>query len=182
MVSNPFNYSSSKDSSEDKGLLHRCAAPKFFYTIGKYEISSFYRKFLSNEALRAPSGRMVTVREMTDEVSWNRKSCFRSWFQILLYMVCGIVNRFIVEGWVWMSHHCRTLDRLKIKAELLVLGTLAMLGGTLQSFRQLKPLTHICVSDHSNFYLSFVVHVASISHEYVFMPCMLEELSPIANK
>jgi hypothetical protein len=44
-----------------------------------------------------------------------------------------------------------------------------MLGGTLQSFRQLKPLTHICASDHSNFYLSLVGHIASISHEYVFI-------------
>ena len=94
-------------------------------------------------------------------------------------MVCNIVNRFIVEGWIWLSHHCRTLDRLKIKAELLVLGTLAMLGGLMQSFRQLKPLTHICASDHCNFYLLFVGHVVSISHEYVFMPCTPEELRQI---
>ncbi len=86
---------------------------------------------------------MVTVREMTDEMSRNPKSCFRSWFRIPLYMVCDIVDRFIAEGWIQISHHCCTPDSLTIKAELLVLGTLAMLGGTLQSFRQLKPLTHI---------------------------------------
>jgi hypothetical protein len=78
VVSNPFDYSSGEDSLEDKGLLRSCAAPKFFYTIGEYETSSFYREFLSDEAVRAPSGRMVTVRDMTDEVSRNPKSCFRS--------------------------------------------------------------------------------------------------------
>ena len=97
-------------------------------------------------------------------------------------MVCDIVDCFIAEGWVRITHHCRTPDRLKIKAELLILGTLATLGGTLQSFRQLKPLTHICASDHSNFYLSFVAHVASISHEYVFMPRTMEELLPIMRR
>ena len=80
VVSNPFDYSSGEDSLEDKGLLRSRAAPKFFYTIGEYETSSFYREFLSDEAVRAPSGRMVTVRDMTDEVSRNPKSCFRSWF------------------------------------------------------------------------------------------------------
>jgi hypothetical protein len=69
-----------------------------------------------------------------------------------------------------------------MKTELLVLGSLAMLGGTLQSFRQLKPLTHICASDHSNFFLTFVERIASISHEYVFMPRTLEELEPIMQR
>ena len=97
-------------------------------------------------------------------------------------MVCDIVDRFIAEGWIRLSHHCRTPDRLKIKAELLVLGTLVMLGGTLQSFCQLKPLTHICASDHSNFYLSFVGHVARISHEYLFMSRTPEELVQIMRR
>ena len=172
-----FDYSSGEEDSSDEGDSERVrASPMFSYTIGEYETSSFYREFLSDEAVRASNGRMVTVREMTDEMSRNPKSCFRSWFRMPLYLVSEIVDRFIAEGWIWISHHCRTMDRLRIKAELLVLGTLAMLGGTLQSFRQLKPLTHICASDHCNFFLSFVRHVASISHEYVFMPRTPEEL------
>ena len=156
-VSDWFGYSSGEDSSDKGGRSERVhAPPKFFYTIGEYETSSFYCEFLSDEAVRSSNGRMVTVRVMTYEMSRNPKSCFRSWFRIPLYMVCDIVDRFIAEGWIWLSHHCCTPDRLKIKAELLILGTLAMLGGMLQSFRQLKPLTHICASDHSNFYLSFV--------------------------
>jgi hypothetical protein len=183
-ASGRFDYSSGEEDSSDKGGSQRVrASPQFFYTIGEYEMSSFYCKFLSDEAVRSPHGRMETVREMTDEMSQNPKSCFRSWFRIPLYMVCEIVDRFIAEGWIRISHHCCTMDRLRIKAELLVLGTLAMLGGTLQSFRQLKPLTHICVSDHSKFYLSFVRCIASISHEYVFMvPRTPEELQQVMRR
>jgi hypothetical protein len=182
-ASGRFDHSSGEEDSSDEGDSERVrASPQFFYTIGEYETSSFYREFLSDEAVRSPHGRMVTVREMTDEMSRNPKSCFRSWFRIPLYMVCEIVDRFIEEGWIRISHHCRTMDRLRIKAELLVLGTLAMLGGTLMSFRQLKPLTHICASDHSKFYLSFVRCIASISHEYVFMPRTPEELRQVMQR
>jgi hypothetical protein len=143
------------------------ASPKYFHRIGDYETSSFYKEFLSDEQIRAHNGRMVSVREMTDHTSRNPKSSFRSWFRMPLFMVSSIVGRFIAEGWVGLTHHCRTNDRLQIKTELLVLGSLSMLGGTIQSFRQLKPLTHICASDHSNFFLCFVKRIAGISHEYV---------------
>jgi hypothetical protein len=38
---------------------------------------------------------------------------------------------------------------------------------------------HICAMEHSTFFLKFVEHMASISHEYVFMPQNYEELQPI---
>jgi hypothetical protein len=176
-----FDYSSD-DSSEDRGTQRFRTSPKYFYTIGDYESSTFYSKFLSDEVIRAPNGRMVTVREIMDETSRNPKSSFRSWFRMPLYMVSDIVSRFLAEGWIGLSHHCRSRDRLQIKAELLALGSLAMLGGMLQSFRQLKPLTHICASDHSNFFLAFVERIASISHKYVFMPCTMDELVPIMRR
>jgi hypothetical protein len=166
---------SSDDSLLDKEKLRLHASMKYYYTIGDYESSSFYCEFLSDEVVRAPSGRMVSVREITEEMSRNAKSSFCSWFRMPLYKVTDIVSCFLAEGWIGLSHHCRSSDRLQFKTELLVLGSLAMLGGTtLQSFCQLKPLTHICASDHSNFFLTFVEHIASISHEYVFMPRTLE--------
>ena len=79
-VSDRFDYSFGEDSSDEGGSQRICASPKFFYTIGEYETSSFYREFLSDKAVRSSNGRMVTVREMTDEMSRNPKSCFRSWF------------------------------------------------------------------------------------------------------
>ena len=99
-----------------------------------------------------------------------------------IYMVSDIGSCFIDEGWIGLSHHCRSVDRLKIKAELLVLGSLATLGGTIQTFCQLKTLTHICASDHSKFFLTFVDRISSISHEYVFMPRTPEELELIMRR
>jgi hypothetical protein len=99
-----------------------------------------------------------------------------------LSKVGEIVDRFITEGWIVLTHHCRNNERLQVKAELLVLGALAMLAGTLQSFRQLKTLTHICASDHSTFFLKFVNRVSSIHGEYIFMPRTHEELGPIMRR
>jgi hypothetical protein len=66
-----------------------------------------------------------------------------------------------------------------MKAELLIMGTLAMIGGTLQSFQQLKTLTHISATEHSRFFLTFVEKMASISNEYVYMPRTPEELREV---
>jgi hypothetical protein len=90
-----------------------------------------------------------------------------------LFKVLDIVDRFIAEGWVGLWHHCQTSAHLQLKVKLLVLGTLAMIGGMLQ----LKALMHIYASDHSNFFLSFVEHVSSIADEYIFMPRTLDELA-----
>ena len=69
-VSDRFGYLSGEDDSSDEGGRSERvrASPKFFYTIGEYKTSSFYCEFLSDEAVRTSNGRMVTVREMTDEM------------------------------------------------------------------------------------------------------------------
>ena len=113
------------------------------FKIGEYETSTFYCEFLSDELIHSPSGRMVRVRETTKHTSLNPKNSFRAWFHMPLSKVGEIVDRFITEGWIVLTHHCRTNKRLQVKVELLVLGTLIMLAGTLQSFRQLKTLMHI---------------------------------------
>jgi hypothetical protein len=68
-----FDYSSA-NSLLDKEKLRLRASPKNYYTIGNYESSSFYCKFLSDEVVPAPSGRMVSVREITQKMSRNPKS------------------------------------------------------------------------------------------------------------
>ena len=115
-------------------------------------------------------------------MSHNPKSCFWSWFHMPLFKVSKIVGHFITKGWIGLMHHCWTNEHLQLKVELLVLGSLAMLGGTIQLFHQLKPLTHRCASYHSNFFLHFVERITSISQEYVFMPHMPEELEPIMRR
>ena len=132
------------DGSPIQIMLRKvCAANSYVYKIGEYESSTYYRQFLSDKLVRTPGGRRITVRHMTDRISRMPKSTFRAWFRMPLFKVVEIADRFIAEGWLGLSHHCRQLQRLQMKAELLVMGTLAMIGGTLQPFRQLKMLTNI---------------------------------------
>ena len=121
------DYLSGEDSATDSENPRLRASPTYHYRLGQYETSSFYREFLSDELVRAPSGRMVSVREMTDQTSRNPKSSFRSWFRMPLFMVSSIDGRFIAKNWVSLTHHCRTNDRLQIKTELLVTGSLSCL-------------------------------------------------------
>ena len=116
-----FDYSSD-DSLLDREKLRLNASMKYYSTIGDYESSSFYCEFLSDEVILAPSGRMVSVRDITEELSRSPTSSFRSWFRMPLFKVTDIVSRFLAEGWIDLSHHCRSIDRLQIKADLLVLG------------------------------------------------------------
>jgi len=95
------DYPSAEDTSATGREKQRLrASPKYYHRNGEYETSSFYREFLLDDLVRAPSGRMVSVREMTDHMSQNPKSTFRSWFRMPLFMVSSIVGRFIAENWV----------------------------------------------------------------------------------
>jgi hypothetical protein len=71
-----FDYSSDNDSLLDREKPCLRASPKYLHTIGNYESSCFYCKFLSDEVIRAPSGRMVSVRDITEEMSRNPTSSF----------------------------------------------------------------------------------------------------------
>jgi hypothetical protein len=158
------------------------ARKRYHYNIGKYEESTYYCQFLSDKLIRLPSGRSATVREMTEQLSLKPHSMFRSWFRMTLYKVVEIADRFILEGWVGLSHHCRTADRLQIKTELLVMGALAMVRGTVHGFRQLHTVTQICASEHSTFFLLFVEKVASLSPEYIHLPRTPADLAHIMKK
>ena len=98
------------------------------HKIGEYKSSTYYTKFLSDHVIKAPGGLTVTVREQTQRLSRNPKSTFRAWFRMPLYKVEMLSARFIDVGWVGLSHHCRTVEKLTIRTELLVLGALAILA------------------------------------------------------
>ncbi len=52
----------------------------------------------------------------------------------------------------------------------MILGSLAVLAGTAQSFWQLPLLTNICTMEHSYFFVTFVDQLGSISGEYILHP------------
>jgi hypothetical protein len=104
----PDDFDDFDDSSVDSATGGRKprSPNRYFYRIGEYETSTFYREFLSNQPVRSPCGRMVTLREMTDKTSRDSKSSFRAWFRMPLFKVLEIVDPFIAEGWVGLTHHC----------------------------------------------------------------------------
>jgi hypothetical protein len=120
--------------------------------IGNYGESTYYKKFLAEDNIRVPEGMTTTVRLQTATLSLDPKSEFRTWFRMPLYKVGNLVERFISEGWVYLSRHCRFAEQLKKRTELMILGLLAVLAGTVQSFRQLPILTNSCATEHSYFF------------------------------
>ena len=61
------------------------------------------------------------------------------------------------------------IERLKIKTALLIMGSLAMIGSTLNSFCQLLIVTNICAINHEWFFLTFINRMSSISKEYLYL-------------
>jgi hypothetical protein len=68
------------------------AANSYFYKIGEYESSTYYRQFLSDGLARTSGGRRITVRHMTDRISRMPKSTFRAWFRMPLFKVVEIAD------------------------------------------------------------------------------------------
>jgi hypothetical protein len=156
-----------------KDYIENC----YRYKIGRYELSTYYRQFLSVKIICTPCGSLCSVWVMTEHISRNPRSIFPCWFCMPLCKVGEIADRFISEGWLSLLHHCHYLEKLQVKAELLVMGALAMIAETVQNFQQLWTVTHICARDHSKFFLTIVKKMASISHEYVYFPRFPEELA-----
>ena len=69
-----------------------------------------------------------------------------------------------------------------MKSELLVLGALATLSSAVSGFRQLPLVTHICATEHSNFFLQFVKFLYEIRDEYIHLPKDDDELKEVMSR
>jgi hypothetical protein len=99
-----------------------------------------------------------------------------------LYKVELLSQRFLDDKWIGLSQHCRTESKLRIKIDLLIMGALAVLGGTVHSFRQLPTVTNICTTEHSKFFHLFISKLYSIHSEYIYMPRDTEELQSVMKR
>ena len=174
----PLDNNPNPSPPKKKQKIHKRRAAH--YSIGEYYSSTYYSKFLSNTVVRVPGKSDSTIRQLTRDLSLNPKSTFRAWFRIPLYKVEQIVERLLTEKIITLSHHCRSEDKLQLKCELLVLGSLAVLGGVFTQFRQIPTLTNICATEHSTFFLRFVEFLHSIRSEYIYMPRCEEEYKSVS--
>ncbi|KAL9182044.1 hypothetical protein ACHAXT_012387 [Thalassiosira profunda] len=123
-----------------------------------------------------------SVRERTYALSSrDRDSDFRSYFRVPLTKVDELVGLFLREGWIAPTKHCKEGDRLKLKAELLIMGALNVLGNH-TPFRQLKANTQICRSDHQNFFHLFLDKMYARREEYIFYPRTPDELRAVMKR
>ena len=112
----------------------------------------------------------VRQQQIDKEISLTPKSTFRSWFRMPMYKVEELAARFVTEKVITLSHHCRSEEQLQKKAELLVMGSLPILGGIYTTFRQTPTLTNIGFTEHTIFFLKFVHLLWRICDEYIFLP------------
>ena len=124
----------------------------------------------------------MTVHKQTSRLSFDSHSKFCCWFRIPLNKVEELVEQFIVEGWISESHHCHSLSKLKIKTKLMIMGTLAILGGTINSFQQLLMVTNICTTDHNKFFLTFIECMTKISNEFIHLSCDMLKVAEILKR
>ncbi len=99
----------------------------FPYALGDVFKANWYRQYLH------PS-----VRDRIYQLSArDRFHEFRTYFRMPLAKVDDLVSTFLSNGWITHSHHCRDDARLYVKAQLLILGVLEVLGSH-TPFRKLR--------------------------------------------
>jgi len=146
------------------------ARRSYHYKISQYKTSPYYMNYLSSDIVQIPGANDDTVRNQAKRLSLNPKSAFRSWFKMPLYKVETLAAQLVADEIIHLSHHCRTEANLQIKSELLVLGALAILSGSVNGFRKLPLVTHICATEHSKFFLKFVKYLFDKRADYIYLP------------
>ena len=146
------------------------ARRSYHYKIGRYETSPYYLNYLSDDVVQIPGANDDTVRNQAKRLSLNPNSFFRSWFKMPLYKVETLAALLVADEVIHFSHHCRTEASLHIKSELLVLGALAILSGSVNGFRKLPLVTHICATEHSKFFQKFVKYLFDKREDYIYLP------------
>ena len=158
------------------------ARRSYHYKIGQFQSAPLYTNFLSDEIVRIPGANDDTVRNQTRRLSLNPKSAFRSWFRMPLYKVEGLASMVVENEIIGLSHHCRNVASLQIKSELMVLGALAILAGTISGFRNLPLVTNICATEHSKFFLKFVEFLYARRNDYIYLPRDEDELKIVMRR
>ncbi len=151
-----------------KRRAHACRS--YHYKISQYKTSPYYMNYLSNDIVQIPGTNDDTVRNQTKRLSLNPKSIFRSWFKMPLCKVENLAAHLVADEIIHLTHHCRTEANLQIKSELLVMGALAILSGSVNGFRKLPLVTHICPTEHSKFFLKFVKYLFDKRADYIYLP------------
>ena len=144
---------------------------QFDYEFGNVFDANWYRKFLHPD-----------VCERTYiESERDRYGQFRTLFRVPLEKVDGLVHLFLDKGWIRYTKHCVNDDQLHVKAQLLMLATLNVLGHH-SPFRTLQSNTEISTSEHRAFFHLFINKMYSIKDDYICYPPNMEALNAVMDR
>lgn len=159
------------ENSDDELRRPRHRMPNAFpYEFLDVTLANWHLKFLTEDE---------GVRDRTYfESGRDRFGIFRCLFRMPLHKVDELVNRFLSEGWITYTHHCRSETTLKIKAELLILSCLHILAHG-APFRLLQCYTNISYTEIRKFFHFFLDKMCSMEDEYIFLPRDEDELKDV---
>jgi len=166
-------YNDNIDTNEDgdKPQRKKRAQNAYAYKFGDVFIANWYLKFLH-----------PNVRSMTYHLSTrDRYGTFRCLFRVPLSKVDELVQLFLSRGWIRKTQHCKDDDRLRVKAQLLIMATLNIIGHH-TPVRTLTTNTEISTSEHRSFLHLFLDNMYSIKDEYIFYPRTPNELHDVMEK
>ena len=159
------------DGTGTAGKRKQRAANLYQYEFGDVFESNWYRKFLRPE-----------IRDRTYTLSSrDRFGEFRGIFRVTLEKIDELVRLFLERGWIKQTRHCSDEERLKVKAQLLVMGALNVMAYH-TPFRVLPSSTDISTSEHRSFFHLFIEKMYSIREEYVYYPRTPDELQTIMKR
>lgn len=159
-----------EENSDEQGRRRHRMPNAFPYEFFDVTSANWHIKFLTEDE---------GVRERTYFTSArDRFGVFRCLFRMPLHKVDELVNRFLSEGWITYTHHCRSETKLKIKAELLILSCLHILAHG-APFRLIQCYTNISYTEIRKFFHFFLDKMCSMEDEYIYLPRDEDELKDV---
>ena len=89
-----------------------------------------------------------------------------------------MVSIFLEKGWIPIGRATETDKEFKLKAELLIMSALNVLGHN-SPFRSLQSNTEINHERHRTFFHHFLTKMYSIRDEFIYLPRTPEELAEV---
>jgi hypothetical protein len=145
-------------------------SPNRHYRKESVLLSSWYRTFL----------RPGMTRDLTHELSTSdRFGEFRSLFRMPLAKVEELTDIFISRGYIKVPRSLSFRAEFRERSELLVMSALYRLGNG-NSYRQLRSMCHISVSEICLFFAVFLDAMVEMKDEYIYLPRNVVELRRVS--
>ena len=156
-------------SYDDCPETRKLRAPNSYsYSDGNVSEANWNKKFLCGK-----------VRARTYYLSErDRFGDFRCLFRVPLKKVDDLVSIFLENDWIPHGRASETDETFKLKAELLIMSALNMIGHN-SPFRSLPSSTEINKERHRKFFHHFLSKMYSIRDNYIYLPRTPEDLDDV---